>query len=137
MGIHNVKIMANGKLVFVNFKRLNPKLFYPIHTYSKNELKNQYCLCTPTGQIYINSSFEICKHVVGIMELLMQETRDVIVEYQENMQKKFPNVKTFDDLLKIDVKEKDNIHAMAMLFVPLELARRDIEKAYYNKAADN
>lgn len=134
---HKVKIMGNGKLVLMDFKKLNPKTFYPVHNYTKNEIKNQYCLCTPTGKLYVNNSFEISEHVAGIMELLMQETRETIIQYQEAMQKKFPNIKKIEDLGNVKMIESDTIHAMAMLFVPLELARRDIEKNYYNMGTCN
>ena len=53
------------------------------------------------------------------------------------MQKKFPNIKKIEDLGNVKMIESDTIHAMAMLFVPLELARRDIEKNYYNMGTCN
>lgn len=137
MKTHKVKIMANGKLVLMDFKKLNPKTFYPIHNYTKNEIKNQYCLCTPTGKLYINNSLEGCLYIAGIMEFLIQENKDTVIQYQKIMQKKFPDVKTLDDWAKMQGSENDKIQALAMFLVPLELSRRDIEKHYYNTVVNN
>lgn len=137
MKTHKVKIMENGKLVLMDFKKLNPKTFYPIHNYTKNEIKNQYCLCTPTGKLYINKSLEGCLYIAGIMEFLIQENKDTVIQYQKIMQKKFPDVKTLDDWAKMQGSENDKIQALAMFLVPLELSRRDIEKHYYNTVVNN
>ena len=136
MGLHTVKTMANGKLVLMNFKKLNPKMFYP-NNLTKNEIKNQYCLCTPTGKLYINNSLEGCLYIAGIMEFLIQENKDTVIQYQKIMQKKFPDVKTLDDWAKMQGSENDKIQALAMFLVPLELSRRDIEKHYYNATSSN
>ena len=46
-------------------------------------------------------------------------------------------IKKIEDLGNVKMIESDTMHAMAMLFVPLELARRDIEKHYYNVASND
>ena len=71
------------------------------------------------------------------MEFLIQENKDTVIQYQKNMQKKFPDVKTLDDWAKMQGSENDKIQALAMFLVPLELSRRDIEKHYYNTVVKN
>ena len=49
------KTLCNGKIVVINFKKLNPLDFEPVHHLDERSIKDELALCAPDGRIYINS----------------------------------------------------------------------------------
>ena len=76
------KTLCNGKIVIVNFKKLKPQDFEPIHHLDAKSIKEELALCSADGRIYINSKQRWCKLVSSLFEILMKETRQVLQEYQ-------------------------------------------------------
>lgn len=133
------KTLCNGKIVIVNFKKLKPQDFEPIHHLDAKSIKEELALCSADGRIYINSKQRWCKLVSSLFEILMKETRQVLQEYQEFISKKYPNIKTFDDFILWSEQNEDGearMQVFALLAIPIELQRRKIEQAYNGKIVD-
>lgn len=133
------KTLCNGKIVIVNFKKLKPQDFEPIHHLDAKSIKEELALCSADGRIYINSKQRWCRLVSSLFEILMKETRQVLQEYQEFISKKYPNIKTFDDFVLWSEQNEDGearMQVFALLAIPIELQRRKIEQAYNGKIVD-
>ena len=139
------KTLCNGKIVVINFKKLNPLDFEPVHHLDERSIKDELALCAPDGRIYINSK----KNESGIgyitadskesFELLMKETKQTLLEYQIFIGKQYPNIKTFDDFITWSEKNKDGesrVQVFTLLMIPIELRRREIEHSYNGKIVD-
>ena len=124
------KVLCGGKLVVTNFKKLNPKMFAPLHNFTKQELNKA------AG---VNTEVKGYELFFGTLELLMQENRATLEQYEKEYGKKFPDVKNFDDWAEWSEKaqkegrQKDSVYSFAVLVIPIELKRRAIEKGYYGK----
>lgn len=133
------KTLCNGKIVIVNFKKLKPHDFEPIHHLDAKSIKEELALCSADGRIYINSKQRWCRLVSSLFEILMKETRQVLQEYQEFISKKYPNIKTFDDFILWSEQNEDGearMQVFTLLAIPIELQRRKIEQAYNGKIVD-
>ena len=133
------KTLCNGKIVIVNFKKLKPQDFEPIHHLDAKSIKEELALCSADGRIYINSKQRWCKLVSSLFEILMKETKQVLQEYQEFISKKYPNIKTFDDFILWSEQNEDGearMQVFTLLAIPIELQRRKIEQAYNGKIVD-
>lgn len=133
------KTLCNGKIVIVNFKKLKPQDFEPIHHLDAKSIKEELALCSADGRIYINSKQRWCGLVSSLFEILMKETRQVLQEYQEFISKKYPNIKTFDDFILWSEQNEDGearMQVFTLLAIPIELQRRKIEQAYNGKIVD-
>ena len=123
----------------MNFKKLKPQDFEPIHHLDAKSIKEELALCSADGRIYINSKQRWCKLVSSLFEILMKETRQVLQEYQEFISKKYPNIKTFDDFILWSEQNEDGearMQVFTLLAIPIELQRRKIEQAYNGKIVD-
>lgn len=133
------RTLCNGKIVIVNFKKLKPQDFEPIHHLDAKSIKEELALCSADGRIYINSKQRWCRLVSSLFEILMKETKQVLQEYQEFISKKYPNIKTFDDFILWSEQNEDGearMQVFALLAIPIELQRRKIEQAYNGKIVD-
>ena len=123
---------ANGAIEVTNFKKLN-SIDFPM--FDLKNINDELMLCSNNGKLYINSRFkEKCKVAVGVFEILAMESKEALLNFQRTYQKKYPNIKSFDDLAALEGTNEDKVNAFAMLSVPVELKRREIESAYYGKA---
>lgn len=133
------RTLCNGKIVIVNFKKLKPQDFEPIHHLDAKSIKEELALCSADGRIYINSKQRWCRLVSSLLEILMKETKQVLQEYQEFISKKYPNIKTFDDFILWSEQNEDGearMQVFTLLAIPIELQRRKIEQAYNGKIVD-
>lgn len=125
------KQLGNAKVILIDFKKLNPADFKPIHNLTKKEMCEELALCSPDGRFYINSASEGHELACKIFNILTRETYTVLSEYQKEYERRYPKIKTFDDLINIECDDEEKACAFAMLAIPLELARRGLEQAYY------
>ena len=133
------RTLCNGKIVIVNFKKLKPQDFEPIHHLDAKSIKEELALCSADGRIYINSKQRWCRLVSSLFEILMKETKQALQEYREFISKKYPNIKTFDDFILWSEQNEDGearMQVFTLLAIPIELQRRKIEQAYNGKIVD-
>lgn len=128
------KTLANGKLIVVDFRNINPHDFAPLYKLSKDAVCQEMAMVAPNGSIYVNAAKPGHKTIAGMFELFMAESVDTLKGYQVIYQKKYPKIKTFDDWIYMKGNASDRMYALAVLSVPIELERRKIEKSYYGIA---
>lgn len=131
--INKVKTKANGKIIEVDFKRLNPDDFKPLHNLTKKEIEGEYALISIDGRIFVNNKKTGYEIISGAFESFMSESRYTIEQYRKLYQAQFPNIKNFDDWAKMEADNSQRMRAFGVLIVPLELKRRELEKNYYTK----
>ena len=82
-------------------------------------------------KIFINKKSEFAEYLAKTLEVLMQETRETLKDYESMMKEEFPEIESFDDWAKMTGGDNERNKAFAMLMVPVELKRREIENKYY------
>ena len=130
------QIRGNGKIVFTDFCKLNPKDFEILYkNITKKGLKEDVFLYSPDGRIFINSREDCGELLAEIFEWMMQRSQYAIEQFAKRTKQQFKDIKTLEDWGKYAAIETDNhkrINALGMLLVPAEVKRRQIEKMYYN-----
>lgn len=119
------------KIVIADFRKLNPSIFLPYHNLDKKTITNESVLCSADGKIFINKKSEFAEYLAETFELLIQETRETLKEFESQMKDRFPEIRSFEDWAKMTENEENRNMAFAMLMVPVELKRRGIEEKYY------
>ncbi len=127
------EVLANGKVIITDFKDLEPLDFQPLYCLSKEELRNEMILCAPNGNLFVNRKKDGYEFVAKMFETLIAESRTTLLEYEREYKKIYSNIKTFDDWLawaRTEPNKEEIPLAMAVLLVPVELKRREIERKY-------
>ena len=117
--------MVKKKILCVDFKQLNPSEFI----YEGNEevfIKHSMIMHT-SGTLYINTRIKGWKLTKTVFNILKKEDVETLEKYIEWAKKQFPNIKTIEDVF--ECKETDLVQALSMFLAPVELKRRDFEKA--------
>lgn len=127
-----VKKRVNGKLIIMDFRYVNPEDLKPNYTLSKKQLLKEYAVCGSDGKLYVNSRMNGYELLADIFEILMQEKRCTLEEYEDMCKKDYKDI-TLDNIGAFDLTGPDLTRAFAGLLVPIEFLRRNIEKAYYEK----
>lgn len=133
------KTVCNGKIVIVDFRKLNPRDFEPIHHLDKKGIREELALCAQDGKIYINSRHEGAEILSDVLELLMKENKSTLLEYQDFIGRQYPNIKSFDDFItwsENNTNAEDRMQVFAILTIPIELQRRKIEQLYNGKIVE-
>ena len=126
-------MISGRKIKIVNFKTLDPQKIHPYYSMDKKTIVKEMVLCSPSGEIYVNKKFRpSAKYLAEVFETLMQETSETLREYESQMKQEFQDVCSFEDWEKMEGSDVEKNRAFAMLMVPIELRRRQIEKQYYN-----
>lgn len=126
------KKYADGKIIVTNFKKVKPSTFYPIYTYTKEELINQLMLCTADGRWFINDRIPGYDFILSVMELLVLESRYTLENYRQTYKGQFKEV-TFENWKDMNTDNAKKIIALTLLLIPGEIKRRELERAYYIK----
>lgn len=128
---------CGGKLIATDFKKLNPKTFYPVHELTKEDLNKELVLCAPDGKMYFNTKRDEWNLVLSVFEILVQERKDTLKELEKQTRKEFPNIKNIDDWVKFaqsantEAEREKAMRVLGALMIPIEFDRRKIEKHYY------
>ena len=131
--LSKTKKYANGTVIVTNFNKLNPDDFI-MYDLDKDSIKDESLLCANNGILYINSKLEDAATLAAsVFELLIRESKETLLGFQRTYQKKYPDIKTWDDFEAMEGTKEDRIDVFAMLSVPAELRRREIEAKYRGK----
>ena len=132
--LSKTKKYANGTVIVTNFNKLHPDDFRPYHDLNKDAIKDESILCKYDGSLYINSNLEDAATLAAsVFELLIRESKETLLGFQRTYQKKYPDIKTWDDFEAMEGTREDKVATFAMLSVPLELKRREIAANYKGK----
>lgn len=120
---------VNDKIIVADLTRINQAIICADHDKSKRELRADEFICTCDGKIYINKKGLFKDILVSIFNIISVAPRCDLEQLQKIYKEKFPEVKTVNDIEKVDYDLR--FQALTYLLIPVELGRRDIEKAYY------
>ena len=126
------KIFADGKIVVTDFKKVEPSTFYPIHTYTKEELAQEFMLCTPNGKWFINNRIAGYEFLLSVVEILVSESRYTLEGYKQAYKGQYKDI-TLSNWADMSGDNAQKIIALALLLIPGEIKRRELEKAYNTK----
>ena len=117
------QVLANGKIVITPFSKMD-KTDFP------QEDAVEMFFLSPDGRIVFNSEEPANEALIQVYKILVNYSRADLEKWERRTKKRFPNIRTAEDLTKLESKE-DEFVALVMLCIPGELNRRKIEKSYY------
>lgn len=124
--------LANGRIVITDFRNLKLSDFAPLYNnLSRHKLKQEMIIIASNGVLYVNRSQYGFEYVAGVFEILAKEAKSTLLEYEEIFKNKFPHIKNLEEWRQMQGTEDDKIRTFAMLAVPIELKRRELESIYY------
>lgn len=121
--------MVKKKIQCVDFKQLNPSEF--IYEGDKDVFLKHSMIMHTSGTLYINTRINGWKLTKVVFDILKKEETGTLEKYIEWAKKEYPGIKTIEDVF--GCKKNDQVKALSMFLAPVELKRREFEKAYDKK----
>lgn len=118
------KEMANGRIVLTDFRKLKKENF---PQYENGDMLFMHY----DGKIYIDSADEANEAIVLVLKLLAQYPKAELQKWEREQKRRYPNIKTANDLEKLKGNNEEFMKALSMLLIPAELKSREAQKAYY------
>lgn len=122
----------NKKIIVTDFRYLEPGIFKPVYNLTKKELVKEFILVTNDGRLYINSTNELHSFFADIFNILIAEDYATLEAYKNNYASRYPDIKNFEDWSKMNISDDERTQIFAMLIIPMEFQRRNLEYMYYN-----
>ena len=118
------EVLANGRIILTDFKKLK-KGDYP------NYGDGIMFFLHYDGKIYFDSKNEFTEALIIAYKPLVECSRADLREWERQRKKRYPHIKTVEDLAKLQGNNEDFLKALSMFFVDTEMRRRQIERSYY------
>lgn len=118
------EVFANGRIVVTDFRKLKKEDF---PQYNSGDMFFLHY----DGKIYLDSREEANEAVIMLLKMLIQYTRAELLKMERERKKRFPNIKTADDLGLLKDNKEDFLEALAMFIIPMEIKSREMERTYY------
>lgn len=134
MGILNkTQYFANGKVVLCDFKKLDKNYFIRDEDKVKTGamFMHDTLAATRDGKIYINSRGESPHFLAELCALLAESDIESLMELEKLVRQKYPFV-SHENIAETTQDAKEQTFIFAVLAIPMELKRREFEKAYYD-----
>lgn len=120
----NEEIFANGRIIVTDFKKLKKEDF---PQYENGDMFFVHY----NGKIYLDSKDKANEAIIMLLKMLVQYTRAELLKMEKERKRRYPNIKTAEDLEQLKGDNAEFMNALAMLIIPMEIKSREIEKAYY------
>ena len=118
------EIFANGRIIVTDFKKMKKEDF---PQYENGDMFFVHY----DGKIYLNSKDKANEAIIMLLKMLVPYSRAELLKMENERKKKYPNIKTSEDLGQLKGDNKALMNALAMLIIPMEIKSREMEKAYY------
>lgn len=118
------EVFANGRIIVTDFKKLKKEDF------PQYENGDMFFLHYD-GKIYLDSEDEANEAVIMLLKMLIQYPRSELLKMEKERKRRYPNIKTAEDLAQLKEDNEAFMNALAMFIIPLEIKSREMEKAYY------
>lgn len=123
---------GNGKIIICDFYRLKLEDFADVYKdMSRSKLKHGTVLASRDGRLFFNSRWSLSKILAERFDVLAKQTRGTLVDMYDALEKRFPEIKDFDDWNNMDGSPEEKQDALTMLLIQIEIDRRQTEKEYY------
>ena len=132
LGINKRQEFANGKIVVIDFRKLNINDFKPY--YGEDDLKDRGVLFAIDGKVFIDSRDMWCVTFRTAFEIMIPLSRYELECMRKTYRAKHPNIKNQKDLNKMNFEDTESLkEALMIVMIPFEIERREIERKYYAK----
>lgn len=118
------EVFANGRIIVTDFKKLKKEDF---SQYEKGDMFFVHY----DGKIYLDSKDKANEAIIMLLKMLVQYTRAELLKMEKERKRRYPNIKTAEDLEQLKEDNEAFMNALAMLIIPMEIKSREMEKAYY------
>lgn len=118
------EVFANGRIIVTDFKKLKKEDF---PQYEKGDMFFVHY----DGKIYLDSREEANEAIIMLLKMLIQYSRAELLKMEKERKRRYPNIKTAEDLEQLKGDNAEFMNALAMLIIPMEVKSREMEKAYY------
>jgi len=126
------EVRCGGKVLVVDFSKLKEEDF-PYMDFKDVSLQEQWALPVISGQLYVNKCvMDAEQFLILILEILMNHSRRDLNKFERMYRKKYRNL-SLNNLAEFMRNHDDKriVEAVYYLLIPMERARRMIEKNYY------
>lgn len=118
------EVFANGRIIVTDFKKLKKEDF---PQYENGDMFFVHY----NGKIYLNSKDKANEAIIMLLKMLVPYSRAELLKFEKERKKRYPNIKTAEDLEQLKEDDEAFMNALAMLIIPMEIKSREMAKAYY------
>lgn len=120
----NEEVFAGGRVVVTDFRKLKRK------NYPQYE-KGVMLFLNYDGKIYLDSEEEANEAIILVLKILVQYPKTELRKWEKEQKRRYPDIKTVEDLEKLKGDNDKFMKALSMLLVPMEIKSREAQRAYY------
>ena len=118
------EVFANGRIIVTDFNKLKKKEF---PQYKNGDMFFLHY----DGKIYIDITDEANEAIVSTLKILVQYPKAELRKFEREQKRRYPEIKTAEDLEKLKGDNEGFMKALSMLLIPMEIKSRESQKAYY------
>ena len=118
------EVFANGRIIVTDFSKLKKEEF------PQYENGDMFFLHYD-GKIYLDSEDEANEAIISVLKILVQYPKAELRKFEREQKRKYPNIKTAEDLEKLKGDNEGFMKALSMFLIPMEIKSRESQKAYY------
>lgn len=118
------EVFANGRIIVTDFKKLKKEEF---PQYEKGDMFFLHY----DGKIYLDSEDGANEPIISALKVLVKYPKSELRKFEREQKRRYPDVKTAEDLEKLKGDNDGFMKALSMLLIPMEIKSRDFQKAYY------
>ncbi len=118
------EVFANGRVIVTDFSKLKKENF---PQYKNGDMFFLHY----DGKIYIDSTNEANEAIVSTLKILVQYPKTELRKFEREQKRRYPNIKTANDLEILKGDNEEFMKALSMLLIPMEIKSRETQRAYY------
>ena len=118
------EVFANGRIIVTDFNKLKKEEF------PQYENGDMFFLHYD-GKIYIDITDEANEAIISTLKILVQYPKAELRKFEREQKRRYPEIKTAEDLEKLKGDNEGFMKALSMLLIPMEIKSRESQKAYY------
>lgn len=118
------EVIANGRIIITDFRRLKKDDF------PQYEDGDMFFLHYD-GKIFLDSENEANEAIIMLMKMLVQYPVKELRKFERDRRKRYPEIKTVEDLEKLKGDNENFMNALSMFLIPMEIKSRETQRAYY------
>lgn len=118
------EVFANGRIIVTDFKKLKKEDF---PQYENGDMFFVHY----DGKIYLDSKDKANEAIIMLLKMLVPYSRAELLKFEKDRKKRYPNIKTAEDLEQLKGDNADFMNALAIFIIPMEIKSRELQRAYY------
>lgn len=118
------EVFANGRIIVTDFSKLKKEEF------PQYENGDMFFLHYD-GKIYIDIAETANETIISTLKILAQYSKAELRKYEREQKRKYPDIRTAEDLIKLKGNNEGFIKALSMFLIPMEIKSRELQRNYY------